>query len=515
VVRGVSSCRSKKESETELAAKVVSVIARLHDAVGKHLVHGFMCDSCNVMRALRLNLVTNDHVDFAYGCGTHPLSNICEDILELPTMKEAMKEALFVSKTIKNQGLLNKIYSILCKEMLGKIHAMILYSASRWSTINYMFCRLKHTKRPISSLPMVVANEKTERGIDESYELPQALANVVIRSSFWRNVDRSISVFDPICKCIGVIESDSATMSTAYACFIFVYMHVTEVFTDDNERVRILQKVLYRWNRIYSPVHALAFYCDPFFRDLRLNVLSTFGRDAIELGKGDLKAQCRAALKLLTRRADSPGSNFDELLGEFLDFCVHEEQFVSEIRSIVVYNPRLIWAQVSDRYPKLAAALIKVYTAPASFAGVERHHKDGKRVHTFLRNRTGAGKVERQVAVLHNSATARRALHTQRHRFEFLISKCCRGTDGDEEIALDEFTMAENKLKESAEADAESNVIDDVDAAVLLLSDMELAEQDRFDFILSSWMPENPADIADLHLFGSEEHVDEIDSNDE
>jgi hypothetical protein len=163
----------KKESETELAAKVVSVIARLHDAVGKHLVHGFMCDKCNVMKALRLNLVTNDHVDFAYGCGTHPLNNLCEDILELPTMKEAMKEALFVSKTIKNQGLLNKIYSILCKEMLGKIHAVILYSASRWSTIKYMFCRLKHTKRPISPLPMVVANERTERGIDESYELPQ------------------------------------------------------------------------------------------------------------------------------------------------------------------------------------------------------------------------------------------------------------------------------------------------------------------------------------------------------
>jgi hypothetical protein len=171
------------------------------------------------------------------------------------------------------------------------------------------------------------------------------------------------------------MESDSATMPTAYACFIFVCMHVTEVFTDDNERVRILQKVLYRCNRIYSPVHALVFYCDPFFRDLRLNVLSTFGRDAIELGKGDLKAQCRAALNLLTRRADSPGSNFVELLGEFLDFCVHEEQFVSEIRSTVVYNPRLIWAQVSDRYPKLAAALIKVYTAPASSPGVERHHK--------------------------------------------------------------------------------------------------------------------------------------------
>jgi hypothetical protein len=62
-------------------------------------------------------------------------------------------------------------------------------------------------------------------------------------------------------------------------------------------------------------------------------------------------------------------------------------------------------------------------------------------------------------------------------------------------------------LKESAETGAEFNVFDDVDPAVLLLSDMDVAEQDRFDFILSSSMPENPADIADLHVFGSEEPV--------
>jgi hypothetical protein len=67
----------------------------------------------------------------------------------------------------------------------------------------------------------------------------------------------------------------------------------------------------------------------------------------------------------------------------------------------------------------------------------------------------------------------------------------------------------------ATEADAESNVIDDVDPAALLLGDMELAEQDRFDFILSSSMPENPADIADLHSLELKEPVAEIDNNDE
>ncbi|KAG3008259.1 hypothetical protein PC120_g16343 [Phytophthora cactorum] len=46
---------------------------------------------------------------------------------------------------------------------------------------------------------------------------------------------------------------------------------------------------------------------------------------------------------------------------------------------------------------------MKVYSAPASTAGVERNHKVAKRIHSASRNRTSRGKVEEQVAVAHNS----------------------------------------------------------------------------------------------------------------
>ncbi|KAG4243136.1 hypothetical protein PC116_g9007 [Phytophthora cactorum] len=70
-------------------------------------------------------------------------------------------------------------------------------------------------------------------------------------------------------------------------------------------------------------------------------------------------------------------------------------------------QPRMIWSQARSQFLTLADLLVKVYTAPGSTAGVERQHKVAKRVHTAVRNCTGGGKVQEQVAVAHNSVVAK------------------------------------------------------------------------------------------------------------
>ena len=106
---------------------------------------------------------------------------------------------------------------------------MVMYSASRWSSVNYMFLRLKKVKLAITRLPSCVMNEKDERDIDETYELPSELAAVAIDPTFWKGVDRYIAIFDPICKCLGILESDTSTMATAYAAFVYVYVHIMKL----------------------------------------------------------------------------------------------------------------------------------------------------------------------------------------------------------------------------------------------------------------------------------------------
>lgn len=488
----------KKESESELATKVVSSLDRLHSFVDKKVAVAFVSDSCNAMRALRRNLLDNNHFTWVYGCGAHPLNNFCQDLLKLPGLNECLKDAVFICKTIKNQGLLFKIYASVCKELLGKCYSMVLYSASRWSSVNYMFCRLKCIKRVLMSMPLIIENEKPERGIDPSFRLSKAFAAVVVNSEFWQRVNQCVALFDPICKCIGVLESDSSTMATTYACFVFIYVHISTVAPLD-ECEPMLARLQYRWNRIYSPVHALAFFCDPFYFNFRRNVTTNLGDVAIELDNGDLKGQCREALKQLTRLSESsPNSTaaFEDLLSEFLQFCIVEDKFINDVQSILEFHPRLIWGQVSGTYPLLSSALIKVFTAPGSTSGVERQHKIGKRVHNATRSRSGNGKVERQVAVGHNCAIAKRSLSSKRQGFEKVIASCCSDDQAQvTESSTNDLVMAESDLCRRGNDEHDPNI----DAVTLLLDEYELAEQEDLHRLLP--LDGTPDDIMDSILF--------------
>ncbi|KAF4145216.1 hypothetical protein GN958_ATG05570 [Phytophthora infestans] len=205
----------KKESEPEVTKKVEESITRMHTYLDRPVVFAFVSDSCNLMRAVRKSLQDHNSVAFAYGCGAHALNNFCEDIVKNPGVKAFVRNTVYLSKIVKNTGLLNKIFSSLCFDFLQRQYTMVLYSASRWSSVNYMFQRLAKVKRPMTAVVTAVMNEKVERNIDPSYQLPSEFTSIVMDPQFWGNVSWHVKVFDPICKCIGVMESNSATMSTA------------------------------------------------------------------------------------------------------------------------------------------------------------------------------------------------------------------------------------------------------------------------------------------------------------
>ncbi|KAI9990487.1 hypothetical protein PInf_021510 [Phytophthora infestans] len=77
-------------------------------------------------------------------------------------------------------------------------YTMVLYSASRWSSVNYMFQRLAKVKRPMTAVVTAVMNEKVERNIDPSYQLPSEFTSIVMDPQFWGNVSWHVKVFDPI-----------------------------------------------------------------------------------------------------------------------------------------------------------------------------------------------------------------------------------------------------------------------------------------------------------------------------
>lgn len=129
---------------------------------------------------------------------------------------------------------------------------------------------------------------------------------------------------------------------------------------------------------------------------MKIDVERKYGAEALQIGKGGLLTQCHAALKELSGDDEERGTR---LLNEFMHLSVKPDKTLLMLKA---HHPRLIWAQLTDVYPTLATTLMQVYQAPASTSGTERNHKVGKKVHTSVRSRLSAGKVERQLAIAHN-----------------------------------------------------------------------------------------------------------------
>ena len=71
-----------------------------------------------------------------------PNYNLVVDLLKVEPFKTFLKQAMFLSKAVKYQVLLSKIFSVICKRSLGVALVMVQFSPSRWSSVNYMFQRL-------------------------------------------------------------------------------------------------------------------------------------------------------------------------------------------------------------------------------------------------------------------------------------------------------------------------------------------------------------------------------------
>lgn len=184
-------------------------------------MHGFLSDSCNGMKDVRKKL-QQKIVKWEYGCVTHCLHNFSSDISSLKSHKATIKKALYVSKSVKNIGMARKIFDELCKEKLGKVYTMKLFSPTRWTTCNLMLTRLIKVRSALTLIPHTILNECEARKIDPDFVLPPKLNQVLQDQDFWNGVQSMVKIFDPISICIGFIESDRSTMSDVYASFIYV-----------------------------------------------------------------------------------------------------------------------------------------------------------------------------------------------------------------------------------------------------------------------------------------------------
>ena len=220
-------------------------------------------------------------MSWEYSCIAHPLKNFCEDIIYIPNFKADLQRSLFLSEGIKKKGMSGKIFRVLSSKLYGKEYATVLYLALRLSSINYLFLRLKKAKLAINQLLLCVMNEKDERDIDERHELTPELATIAIDPKFWKYMDRCITIFESIYKCLGILESDTSTIETAYALFVYRYVHIMKVVGEEDVCDQIMP-------HLFSFPHPRVLM-RPFLYNFRIRLDKIGGRASIYIGIRNLK----------------------------------------------------------------------------------------------------------------------------------------------------------------------------------------------------------------------------------
>lgn len=107
-------------------------------------VFAMISDSCNSMRDVRKSLQDDHIIKYAYGYSAHCVNNLTLDLYKQGEFPDTIKKALYISKKVKNVGMIRKIFENVCEERLGKVLGMVLYSLTRWKSVNYMFLNVRY-----------------------------------------------------------------------------------------------------------------------------------------------------------------------------------------------------------------------------------------------------------------------------------------------------------------------------------------------------------------------------------
>jgi hypothetical protein len=370
-------------------------------------------DSPNVMIGLRRKALQSGEFIFAYGCAPHGFHNLSMDWVKLAGPKRIVSQNVFIVTKINSVHLLITMFDHICAQKHGKSYALILFTKTRWCTVYNMVRRNILVKSTLVAMPNATDH-------DEEFEdatMDNDLRDVILDVPFWKATAALETLLKPLCAAVGYLEGDEATFSAVYACFLSVTHHV-RVGIDDASlehlnvgRDDLMRFVCSRLKTIYTSAHALAFYTDPFFYNMRRNLASIHGPAFLNLECGPLIGQCRKALE---RIAIGDNSKRGMLLEQFAYFCAlrMDGSYMMVSRKL---KPHLIWGQVDDPDMfDLAKVLVQVHCNPTGAVGGERNHKTNNRVRTKQRVRLGRGKCEKQVAIAYNSAQLERVMGKKR-----------------------------------------------------------------------------------------------------
>jgi hypothetical protein len=85
------------------------------------------------MRKARATILGEDMFEFAYGCGSHAMSNLCRDVLKVPKALSTLSFATQMAKVFSNRHLPREHLRVERDKLSPKPPTLKLYAQTRWT----------------------------------------------------------------------------------------------------------------------------------------------------------------------------------------------------------------------------------------------------------------------------------------------------------------------------------------------------------------------------------------------
>ena len=244
------------------------------------------------------------------------------------------------------------------------------------------------------------------------------LKALVTDPAYWKGVAAFEVLFRTVSSCLTFLKGDEDTFSSVYACFVAIKYHLKKLNGSVKESLNlndndIEQMTLLTHNllaSIYTEAHALAFATDPMFTEMRrARIAGEFGEAFLQLGKASINQQAKIAIaRLANGNEDLRRKMFSEFAtyitrNKDADVAIDQTSSFDDFEDTMM-KPSELWTLCDDlEYSAIKHPLSAVHRNPAGASGGERNHKSAKQVHSRLRARLCAAKVETGTAIHFNA----------------------------------------------------------------------------------------------------------------
>jgi hypothetical protein len=278
-----------------------------YDAI---IMFNFCTDSPRVMSALQCKALLTGKVFYAVGCSPHGLNNLCLDWVKIDSIKKVISRNVLTVVNINTIHLLLSMFDKLCKQKLGKTHALILFSKTSWGTV-YANQRRNLQVGPDFDAALDRERRRLHRRRDGGRPEGSHPRSAPLEADSLGRKPAQTALFGD-CPRRGrrghVLVGPRLLPGCRPSCADHLRRHPAQNCREravEDLHLALAKHVQARYKTIYSPAHALAFATDRFFDDMRQRLARLHGASFINLVQGALNKQCLTGLTLAAVLADT------------------------------------------------------------------------------------------------------------------------------------------------------------------------------------------------------------------